>query len=286
MVTLQGEDLQRQITTARVSPNYFQLLEVPLVRGRGFDAREGGSEQQVIVSESTARKFWPDADPIGKRMRIVDDKVSLEVIGVAKDIRATGLANVDPAFVYFPVGPKNHIGLSALVRGTIGEAAITKAIREETQALDSNVLMQAGSLEGNLALFQLPSRMLSILAGVLGLAGLLLAAMGVYGVMAYVVTQRTKEIGIRMTMGAQRSDVLQLILTQAMRPVAAGVAIGLAASAGVSRVLASLLYGVSPLDPVIFIGVALFLSAIALLAGLVPAQRASRLDPMSALRHS
>jgi ABC-type antimicrobial peptide transport system permease subunit len=104
--------------------------------------------------------------------------------------------------------------------------------------------------------------------------------------MAYAVTQRTKEIGIRMTMGAGRGDVVQLILAQAMRPIAIGVALGLAAGAAVSRVLASLLYGVSPLDPVVFIGVALFLSAVALLAGYVPAQRASRVDPMTALRHS
>ena len=164
--------------------------------------------------------------------------------------------------------------------------AIAKAIREETQALDSNVLIQSGSLEENLALFQLPSRILSILAFTLGLAGLLLASLGIYGVMACAVTQRTKEIGIRMTMGAQRRDVLQIILAQSMRPVAVGVAIGLAASAAVSRVLASLLYGVSPLDPAVFIGVALFLSAVAFLAGYLPAQRAARIDPMIALRHS
>ena len=125
-----------------------------------------------------------------------------------------------------------------------------------------------------------------ILASVLGLAGLLLAALGIYGVMAYAVTQRTREIGIRMTMGAQRRDVMQLILAQAMRPVVIGVAIGLAASAGVSRVLASLLYGVSPLDPGVFAGVALFLSAVALLASYAPAQRAARVDPMISLRHS
>ena len=164
--------------------------------------------------------------------------------------------------------------------------AIAKAIREESQALDSNVLVEIGSLENNLALFQLPSRILSILAFTLGLAGLLLASLGIYGVMAYAVTQRTREIGIRMTMGAQRRDVMQLILAQAMRPVALGVALGLAAGAAASRILASLLYGVSPLDPVVFIGVALFLSAVAFLAGYLPAQRASRVDPMTALRHS
>jgi ABC-type antimicrobial peptide transport system permease subunit len=117
-------------------------------------------------------------------------------------------------------------------------------------------------------------------------AGLLLASLGIYGVIAYAVTQRIREIGIRMTMGAQRRDVMQLILGQSMRPVAVGVAAGLAASAAVSRLLTSLLYGVSPLDSVVFIGVALFLSGVAFLAGYVPAKRASRMDPMTALRHS
>ena len=120
----------------------------------------------------------------------------------------------------------------------------------------------------------------------LGFGGLLLAALGIYGVMAYAVTQRTREIGIRMTMGAQRRDVMRLILGQAIRPVAIGVAIGLAASAAVSQVLVSLLYGVSPLDPLVFGGVALFLSGVALLAGYLPAQRAAGVDPMDALRHS
>jgi ABC-type antimicrobial peptide transport system permease subunit len=193
---------------------------------------------------------------------------------------------VDPVFIYFAAGPRTHLGLSLLARGDAGVSSIAKAIREETQALDSNVLVQSGSLEDNLALFQLPSRILSILAFTLGLAGLLLASLGIYGVMAYAVTQRTKEIGIRMTMGAQRRDVMRLILAQSMRPVAVGVALGLAASAAISRVLTSLLYGVSPLDPVIFIGVALFLSAVACLAGYLPAQRAARVDPMTALRHS
>ena len=287
VVTLEGKEGSHQITNAEVSPNYFQLLGIPIVRGRGFEARESSSEQHVIiVSESTARKFWPGEDPIGKRVRVSDYPVYQEVVGVSKDIRATGLAAVDPVFVYFAAGPRKHLGLSVLARGEAGVPAIAKAIREEAQALDSNVLVHSGTLEENLALFQLPSRILSILGFVLGLAGLLLASLGIYGVMAYAVTQRTKEIGIRMTLGAERRDVMRLILAQAMRPVAMGVAVGLAASAGVSRVLASLLYGVSPLNPMVFGGVALFLSAVALLAGFVPAQRASRVDPMTALRHS
>jgi putative ABC transport system permease protein len=287
MVTLPGKEGNQQITEATVSPGYFALMGIPIIRGRAFEPRESSAQQHVIlVSESTARKFWPGEEPLGKRVRVGDDKFEHEVIGVAKDIRATGLGSVDPVYIYFAMGPGTHRELSLMVRGSGGQAALVKAIREETQALDQNVLVQAGSLENNLALFQLPSRILSILASVLGLAGLLLAAVGIYGVMAYAVTQRTREIGIRMTMGAQRGDVMRLILAQAMRPVAIGVGAGLAASAGVSQLLASLLYGVSPLDPATFLGVALFLSTVALVAGYLPAQRASRVDPMDALRHS
>jgi putative ABC transport system permease protein len=287
VVRLEGKDSTQQITNAEVSADYFRLLNIPIVRGRAFDSRESTWDQHVIiVSESTARKFWPGEDPIGKRLRVSEANVYQEVVGVSKDIRATGLGAVDPVFIYFTAGPKTHPGISLLAKGAAGDAAIAKAIREEVQALDSNVLVTIGSLEGNLALFQLPSRILSTLAFTLGVAGLLLASLGIYGVMAYAVTHRTREIGIRMTMGAQRRDVIQLILGQSMRPVAVGVAAGLALSAGATRLLTSLLYGVSPLDGVVFIGVALFLSGVALLAGYVPATRAARVDPMTALRHS
>ena len=259
MVTLEGREGTHQITQATVSSNYFQLLGIPVVRGRAFDPRENGAEErEMLVSESTARKFWPGENPIGKQVRVGDDKSYHEVVGVAKDIRATGLAAVDPVFVYFAMGPRSRHDLSLLVRNAGSTGAVARTIREETRALDANVVVETGTLEGNLALFQLPSQILSILASALGVAGLLLAALGIYGVMAYVVTQRTREIGIRMTMGAQQRDVMRLIIVQAMRPVAIGVGIGLAASAGASRVLASLLYGVSPLDPIVYGGVALF----------------------------
>jgi predicted permease len=286
MLTLEGKDQKIQITNATISSNYFQFLRVPVVRGRAFDAHDTADWHVIMVTESTARKLWPGEDPLGKRVRIGSDNFFHEVVGVAKDMHATGLAAIDPLFVYFPVGGGNHLDVSMLVRGVGGTAAVAKAIREETQTVDANVLVETGPMEANLALFQLPSRILSLLAGALGIAGLLLAALGIYGVMAYVVTQRTREIGIRMTVGAQRSDVLRLFLAQTMRPVGIGVAIGLAASAAGSRILASLLYGVSPLDPVVFGGIALFLAGVALLAGFVPAQRAASVDPMTALRHS
>jgi predicted permease len=286
MGTVAGRDEKFQITDARVSANYFQLLGIPVVRGRAFEPGETtGDGRSIILSQSAARRLWPGEDPIGKRLLFDDGKTATEVVGVVKDIRASSLSAVDPIFLYHPAGPKSQVGLSILVRGKAGYAAIAKSIRDETRALDPNVLVQSHRLEDNLDLWQLPSRILSMLALALGIAGLILASIGIYGVMAYAVTQRTKEIGIRMTMGAQRRDVVRLILGQAMRPVAIGIALGLAGSAAVSGILSSLLYGLNRLDPAVFGGVSLFLAAIALLAGYVPAQRATRVDPMTALRH-
>ncbi len=281
-VSIEGREGSQQVTTSRISANYFQLLGIPILRGRAFESRT--EERVVIVNESAARRFWPGENPVGKQIRYGDEKVYSEVVGVAKDTHTTSLSEVDGALFYLPVIPRSQLDLSVLVRGNGGFAAMVKAIQNETRALDGNVLVRVGKLEDNLSLWQLPARITSTLAFALGLAGLLLASLGIYGVMAFAVTQRTREIGIRMTLGAQRRDVLELILAQALRPVAVGVAVGLAGTAVVSRVLSSLLFGVSPLDPAVFAGVSMFLASIALLAAYVPALRATRVDPNVALR--
>ena len=177
------------------------------------------------------------------------------------------------------------MGLEVLVRAS-GAPALARAIRDEARALDPTVLVRTSRLEDNADLWTLPARITAGLSFGLGLVGLLLASMGIYGVMSYAVAQRTREIGIRMTLGAEHRDVSRLILRQSMQPVLLGVALGLAGSAAVSQVLSSLLFGVSPLDPMVFGGVAVFLAGVALLASYVPARRATRVDPMTALRES
>jgi macrolide transport system ATP-binding/permease protein len=285
-VVLEGQTANHTVNNAHVSANYFEMLDIPIVRGRAFEEREmRAGAYVVIVSESTARRLWPGADPVGRHLRFGEDKAYSEVVGVAKDIHASSLSKADDTFVYLPVDPTSQLGLNVLVRGKVGFAAIAKSIASETRALDANVLTKAVRFEDHLEIWKLGSRITSTLALALGLVGLLLASVGIYGVMAYAVAQRTKEIGIRMTLGAQRKDVLRLILAQSMRPVGIGVGLGLAGCAAVSGVLSSLLYGVSPLDPLVFGGVACFLASVALLAGWAPARRATRVDPMSALRH-
>jgi predicted permease len=285
MVTPEGRTELLPVNNAHVSANYFALLGIPIVRGRTFEEREtSGSSSVVVLSESAARRFWPGEDPVGKRLRFVDTTVYSEVIGVARDIRASDLAKVDDAFVYLPVSPTGQIGLNLLARVQGSPAAFAQAIDREVRALDAHVLVKTARLEDNLELWTVAPRITSRLALALGLAGLVLASIGVYGVMAFAVAQRTREIGIRMTLGARRADVLRLVLRQSMRPVALGVVLGLAGCAAVSGVLSSLLYGVSPLDPLVFGGVSSFLVGVALLAAWIPARHATRVEPMAALR--
>jgi putative ABC transport system permease protein len=286
MVILEGKTERHQISNTNVSSSYFRLLGIPMVRGRAFDEREQQSEAKVVViSESAARHFWPGEDPVGKRLRIGDNSGVTEVVGVAKDVRSIGLSKTDGDFLYFPLSARGQLGAKVMVRGKGGTASLENTISKEARGLDSNILVHTGNLENNLILYRLPTKILSILAMALGVAGLLLASLGIYGVMAYAVTQRTREIGIRMTLGAGRREVLWLVLRQSLRPVAIGIGLGLCGCAAVSQVLSSLLFGVSPLDPWVYGGVSLFLAGIAMLASYLPARRATRVDPMSALRY-
>jgi predicted permease len=288
VVTVEGRDQPVQISYATVSPNYFQLLQIPIIAGSAFDPRgtnsDGSPSNAAVVSESTARRFWPGENPIGKRFHFGRESAFEEVIGVAKDIHSTGLAQADETFVYLPQGNDQHMG-ALLARGTGNDASTARAVLDEAHSLDANVLARAAGLEQNLNLWQLAPRITASLGAVLGIAGLLLASMGIYGVVSHAVTRRTREIGIRMSLGANRNDVLRMLIRQIMRPVAFGGIAGLLVSVAVSRILQSLLFGISPVDPLVFVGVSLFLAGVAFLASYGPARRATRVDPMLALRH-
>jgi hypothetical protein len=255
------------------------------VQGRAFDEtdlREGVSS--AIVSESAARRFWPDQSAVGRTFRFEQEPLTFVVVGVAKDVRANSLSEVDEAFVYYPANPNFYRGAKVIARGANGPAFVAQAIRREVQTLDPAVLTRLSRLEDNLAESQLASKVTAGLGFVLGVTGLLLASLGIYGVASFSVNQRTKEIGLRMALGADGPAVRRMILWQSMRPVIIGLLFGAALSAGVSTIFTSLLFGVSPVDPVVFIGISAFLAAVAFLASGIPAQRAIRLNPMSALR--
>ncbi|HEY6392913.1 MAG TPA: ABC transporter permease, partial [Bryobacteraceae bacterium] len=276
---------QRQVEINSVSPEYFSMLGIPIVRGRNFTDEETKTGAPVtIATESTARRFWPGQDPIGKSIA-GDDSIQFQVIGVARDTQVSHLARSNETYLYFPAGPKEQIRLHLLVHSSDGFASTAKGIQAAVRALDPDVVADVAKLEDNLEFWRTPPRIFAILAGSLGALGLLLASIGVYGVVSYSVSGRIREIGLRMTLGADAREVMKLILRQAMRPVLIGAVIGIGGCAAVSRILSSMLFGLSAHDPVSFILVPVFLLSIALAASYIPARRAMRVDPMVALRY-
>ena len=283
--TIPGESQPRQIEYNNVTPEYFSMLNIPIVRGRSFTGIEtNGGARVAIVTESAARSLWPGQDAVGKALRQEGDG-EVQIVGVAKDTQVAKLGKSDTIYLYLPAGPKEQLRMQVLVHGAAGFASISNSIQAAARAIDPDLLVDVERLEDNLENWRTPSRIVAILAGSLGALALLLAATGIYGVVSFAVSRRVKEIGIRMTLGADARSVMRLILRQAMRPVVLGAVLGIAASAGVSQVLSSMLFGMSTLDPVAFVLVPLFLMAVALLASYVPASRATRVDPMVALRY-
>jgi len=255
------------------------------VRGRTFTAAEGRSDAPVLViTESTARRLWPGQDAIGKTLRDGEKKES-QIVGVVKDSQVSHLGHSDGLFFYRPAGPAEQNRLQLLVHSKSGDAATAKGIREAARALDPNLVVDVTKLADNLEVWRTPSRLVAALSGVLGILALLLAAIGVHGVVSYGVSQRIREIGIRMTLGADGRDVMSLAVRQALGPVGIGALVGVIGCAAVSQVLSDVLYGLGAHDPIAFIGVPLFLLAVAFLASYIPARRASRVDPITALRY-
>ena len=284
-MTVAGETESRQFEFNVVSPGFFSMLGMPMVRGRSFTKEEMLSDAGVlVVTESTARRLWPGRDAIGETLRNFDKK-ECQVVGVVKDSQASHLGQTAGLFFYKPAGPKEQANLQLLVHSQSGEAAAASGIRESARALDADLIVDVTRLEDNLELWRTPSRIVAALSGVLGALALLLASVGVHGVVSYGVSQRTREIGIRMALGADGREVMSLLLRQALRPVMIGALVGVIACAAVSQVLSKVLYGMGSHDPIAFIGVPVFLLGIAFLASYIPARRARKVDPVVALRY-
>jgi predicted permease len=280
-----GKPAEYDVENNAISQGYFSLIGIPIVRGRDFTDQEVRTGANVaIITEATARKFWPGEDPIGKILR-QGGTGDLQIVGVARDAQISHLGESPKLYVYLPAGPKEQSRLQLMIHGGGGFAAVAVGVRSAAADVDPDIMVDVTRFEDNLENWRVPARIVAGLSGALGALALLLAAVGVYGVVSYAVSRRTREIGIRMTLGADGRDVMRLMLRQSMRPVLIGAAIGVAVCAAVSSVLAQILFGISAHDPVAFLFVPAFLLGIALLASYVPARRATRVNPVVALRY-
>jgi putative ABC transport system permease protein len=273
-----------------ISSAYTTAMGIPLLHGRTFaDSDNETAPSVALVNATMARRFWTNGDPIGKRIlrgHPGDDEKWVTIVGVVADTKLYGLDNPARLEVYYPNRQQPNSDMSLVVRSAVDPSSLTSSIRVAVAAIDKDQPIFAIHTMQELVDDSISTRRLTlVLLGIFSALALILAAIGIYGVMAYSVALRTQEIGIRMALGAQQKDVLRLVLGQGARIAFFGVAIGLAAAAALARLLSSLLFSVSASDPVTFAAVAVLLATVALLACYVPARRALRVDPIIALRY-
>ncbi|HEX8179612.1 MAG TPA: ABC transporter permease [Pyrinomonadaceae bacterium] len=270
------------------TPDYFRALQIPLVAGRAFSEQDTDkSPMVVVINETMARKHWPGESPIGKRITIWrDEKFAREIVGVVGDTRAA-LDAPAGAQMYVPFAQDSGWGaLTMVVRTSVEPSSLAATVRNEIHALDKTLpVYNVKTMNEVAAASVAPQRASMLLLTAFASVALLLAVIGIYGITAYYVTQRTHEIGVRMALGAQASDVLRLVVGQGIRLTLIGLALGLVSAMALTRVMATLLYGVQPTDPATFALGALLLAAVALLACYIPARRATKVDPLIALRY-
>jgi len=272
------------------SAGYFGTMGIPLKRGRAFnDADRQGAPRVLVISEETARRFFPGADPIGKRIEFGwtrdGDRLAGEIVGVVGDVRQRSLsAELTPhAYVAFEQWPLDE--LTVVMRTRTDPATTLRAAHAVVESLDRDLpVYDAFTLESMVSRSLGQPKFYLLLLTVFAAVAVVLAAVGIYGVMAYSVQQRTREIGIRMALGASADRVVAMVVRRGLTLVVAGVALGTAGAYALTRMLRSLLFGVSARDPLTFAGVAVLLGVVALLASWIPARRAARVDPLAAMR--
>jgi predicted permease len=269
-----------------VAPGYFKTWGIPLIAGRDFDAHDVADHQNVmLISQAGARKVFGNENPIGKILLTTSSSVPTEIIGIVGDVRSERVAQRNEMEFYRPWAQENFPFLTVTVQSNLPPREITRLTQKAVNSIDAAIAVaQPQMMKEIVALALGQARLTTILLGVFAAVALLLATVGIYGAVAYTVEQRTGEIGVRMALGAQTSDVLRLVIAQGMRPVFFGLIIGLGAALALGRLIATQLYEVSAHNPLLLGGTMVILGAAALLACLFPARRASRVNPMIALR--
>jgi putative ABC transport system permease protein len=275
---------------ATVSPEYFRVMRIPLLRGRFFSEQDSPSNPKVaIISNALARRYFPNQDPIGREMEFgfpPNSNVSRKIVGVAGDVRDVALSRKPGPMMYVPFAQAPLWGGEVVVRSSMSTSSVAAGIRQAVQSIDKNLpVTDFQSFPDVLGASVAQDRFRTLLMASFSAIALLLAAVGIFGVISYSASQRTREIGIRMALGAERGDVLRMVVGQGLRLALIGVAVGVAGALALTRFLSSMLYGVTPTDPITFIGVSLILIAVALVACYIPARRAAKVDPMVALRY-
>ena len=280
-----GRDEDMRLNYETVGPKYFQTMRIPLARGRDFEERD--NEQApgvVIINETMARRYWPDGNAIAGLLKLNEDW--LKIVGIARDVKYRTLSEAPQPFLYLPLLQDYRSNMILVARTTQDPGPIFREVQTEVNALDADMpIFDVQTLKEHVGISFFSQRMAATLLSIFGLLALSLAAIGLYGVMAYVVSQRTRELGIRMSVGAQRFDVFKIILRQGLILSMAGVVGGVVAALAVTRLVAHLLYGVSSTDPVTFALAASLLLGVALAASYFPARRATTIDPLVALRY-
>jgi putative ABC transport system permease protein len=283
-------DQRPDVIFRAIGAGYFDTMGIPIVRGRDFtDQNNADSKDVVVISEKTATHFWPGQDPIGKRLKpgwSTSKSPWREVIGIVKDVRQNDLIAPPKMQMYFTYRqPKNIAANALVVRTTIEPMSLAESVRNAIWSVDKDqTVADIDTMDHIVAGAVARQRFSMVLLGVFASLALMLASVGIYGVMSYSVAQRTREIGIRMALGARRADVLQMTVRQGLKLVGAGMILGLVAAFLLTRVMTTLLYGISATDPMTFIGISVMLLAVAILASYVPALRATKVDPITALR--
>jgi predicted permease len=268
-----------------VTPGYFQTMGIHLRQGRDFTwADAPKTEQVIIINQAAARREWPNEDPIGKLARGIGDG-DTRVIGVIDDVRESSAEAGSSPEVYVPVTQGESGKPEVVIRSKLPIGVLAPSVMRTLRSLNpGQAAVEMRPIQSIVDHATSPRRFFAVLVGLFAGLGLLLASLGIYGVISYSVTQQTQEIGIRMALGATRERVQMSVITKTLRMALIGVAVGTVASFAVARAISSILFGTQPTDPATFVGMVVLLTVVAFVAGYLPARRASRIDPMVALR--